>query len=186
MSSYVTLNEYKQYADITSTDTTDDAVLTQLIASASALIDRMTGRTFTLRNETHYFDVPRHHVLWLDDDLYAITSITNGDGTTVQSSDYIRWPYNGLPSYALEATGTSWVGSERITIVGSWGYSVSAPDDVKMAVLEIVRAATGRRSGQSQEGVARVTASGLVITPQGIPKAAAEIIMHYKRVVLCP
>lgn len=189
---YITLTEYKQYADITSTDATDDAALTQLIASACAMIDTLTNRTFTLRTETRRFDVPEGRTLWLDDDLYTVTSITNGDGVAVSSADYVLWPANALPAYAIRMTGdVYWTGStttdERvIQVAGSWGYSVSAPNDIKAAALEMVRAFAGRRSGQSQEGVARVTAGGIVITPQGVPKAAAEIIVAYRRNNLWP
>lgn len=189
---YITLAEYKQYADITSTDATDDATLTQLIASACAMIDTLTGRTFTLRTETRKYNVPSGRTLWLDDDLYSVTSITNGDGVAVSSADYVLWPANVLPAYAINMIGdVYWTGSSTtdeqvITVVGAWGYSASPPADIKLAVLEIVRAAAGRRSGQGQEGVARVTAGGVVIAPQGIPGVAAETIVAYRRNNLWP
>lgn len=189
---YITLAEYKQYADITSTDATDDAALTQLIASACAMIDTLTNRTFTLRTETRLFDVPPGRTLWLDDDLYSVTSVTNGDGVAVSSADYVLLPANVRPCYAISLIGdVYWTGNtttdkQVIRVVGAWGYSTSPPADIKFAALEIARAAAGRRSGQGQEGVARVTAGGIVITPQGIPKAAAEVIVRLRRNELWP
>jgi hypothetical protein len=134
---YVTVDEFKQYITASgvpiATDTTDDAVIDLILDSASRLIDAECNRTFYPRIETHYFSVPdpNDNELMLDDDLLAITTLTNGDATAVSSSDYNLLPRNLYPKYSVSLLGSSSVywewdseGNDEfvISILGMWGY----------------------------------------------------------------
>jgi hypothetical protein len=187
---YATLAEYKAYASIDSTDATDDGVIEDLIESASRYIDAQTGRTFYARTETRYFSVPGSRELRFDDDLLTITTLTNGNGTTIASTEYYFLPRNVSPKYALklkEGSSTAWYPDSDsnyeyvISIAGTWGYTATRPDDISAACMEITKASYGRRKGQNMQGVARVTAAGVVITPQDIPASAMAIIKRYRK-----
>ncbi len=191
---YTTLQKIKDtiHPGGLATSATDDAIIDDLITQASRLIDRLTGRTFYARAETRYYDTPRCAELWLDDDLLTVTTLTNGDGTTLTTADYIEKPGNTKPTYALKikaisnkvwTTAASGDGEGVIAVAGTWGYSATAPADIEAACREMVIAAYHRRSGVGMEGTATVTAAGVVITPQGIPTAAAQILATYRRIV---
>ena len=186
---YSSLAEYKKYHDIGSTDTDDDAVIEDLIEAASRYIDAQSGRTFYARTETRYFSVPGSRELRFDDDLLTITTLTNGDATTIASTEYYFLPRNVTPKYALnlkESSSVAWYPDSDnnyeyvISVAGTWGFVATAPDDISVACLEIAKAAYGRRTGTS-EGVARVTAAGVVITPRDVSSFSMAIIARYRR-----
>lgn len=58
MTAYASITDFKNYARIESTDTTDDAVIGDILEGASRLIDTETRRTFFARIETRKYDVP--------------------------------------------------------------------------------------------------------------------------------
>lgn len=187
---YATLAEFKAYKDITSTDTTDDAVIEDIIEAASRYIDSVTGRTFYARTETRYYSLPRGRTLFLDDDLLTITTFTNGDSTTIASTEYHFLPKNFTPYFAVELKGSSTVqwrvdssGNERfvLSIAGTWGYAASHPDDIKEACLQIATNSYGRRTGENIGGTATVTGAGVVITPNDISQYARSIMEKYRR-----
>lgn len=191
---YATLTEYKNYERISSTDATDDSVIEDIIEAASRLIDTYTGRTFYARTETHYYNAPDgEYDLWInDDDLLTITTLTNGDGTTISASDYKLLPLNKSPKYQIYLKPSSnliWAfdsNSESlgaITVLGTWGYSATAPDDIKQACLIIASAEYKRRFGENTSAAATVTGAGVVITPQGMPKSAVDILQKYRKLI---
>jgi hypothetical protein len=188
---YATLAQIKALAKITSSDVTDDAVIEDMITQSSRLVDTMTGRTFYARAaETRYFDTPRGLTLELDDDLISITTLTNGDATTIAGTAYKLYPLNSSPKWKitllassniqwqLDANGDS---NGAISILGSWGYAAAAPADVTAAVEDIVVNAYHRRFGENTSGIATVTGAGVVITPKDIPEAAWRTINYYQR-----
>lgn len=187
---YSTLAEYKAYHDIDSTDSGDDAVIEDLIEAASRHIDAQTGRTFYARTETRYFSVPGGRELRFDDDLLTITTLTNGDAATVASTEYYFMPRNVTPKYGMrlkESATTVWAPDSSsnyeyvISILGTWGYSATRPDDVNVACLEIAKAAYGRRTGENMSSTATLTSGGVVITPRDISSFAASIIRRYRK-----
>jgi hypothetical protein len=189
---YATLQEAKDYSSITSTDATDDGVLEDLIETASRFIDSQTVRTFYARTETRSFDVPDGRKLTLDDDLISITTLTNGDAEVLTTSDYILLPNNVTPKYAIQLKQSStkrWEPDSNnntvqvITVAGSWGWAASVPDQIKTACLEIFKSAEGRRLGKNIDGVARITAAGVVITPRDISALARGIINSFRNYI---
>ncbi len=189
---YVTLDEFKAYAviDDEDIDGDDDGVLEDLIESASRFIDAMTGRTFYAVTDTKYFSVPSGRELRLNDDLLTITTLTNGDEVVVDSDEYNLLPKNEFPAYAIKLKGSStirWAPDSNadvefvISVLGTWGWAATAPNDIKEACLEIVKNYYNKREGQGTDGAAKVTAAGVVITPQGTPSSAKQIMNRYKR-----
>jgi len=139
--------------------------------------------------------------LYFDDDLLTITGASNGDGTAIASSSYNLHPANVSPKYALSlkrSSSVAWEVSsagewERvIAISGSWGYCDSgsptdvmayrATADIKLACLIIAAAEYRRRTGV-ETATATVTGAGVVLTPQGVPRSALDLIRPYVRYV---
>lgn len=136
----------------------ETAFLQTLCDEAQAEIDRVTLRSFEAVTATRYFlssslqynqraelqytvsDYTSARIVQMDEDLLTVTSITNGDtnNTVVNSNDYWLLPFNRSPKYAIQlkpsATSIgSWESSSgnRIVVVGTWGFSATAPADIQ-------------------------------------------------------
>lgn len=172
----------------------DDALLTALMTAAIAYIEGPTGadRRFAVTADTtRRFDANGDVVgrtLRLDEDLCQITSVTNGDGATVASGDYVTEPRNHAPYRALTlkftTTAPIWTWNttpeDAIVIVGRWGYSITPPADIAQAFKAMVAYFYRRRSSSgSQDGT--VVAEGIVITPATMPKDIQGILTAYRR-----
>ena len=191
---YATLSEYKTYQRITSTDATDDMFIEAAIEAASRHIDREAGTRFYLETETRKYDIPREGLpLMLDQYYTAITSVTNGDGSTISASNYVTLPANVLPIWGLslaDRTGATWslaatTGTvQAISVTGSVGYSATAPKDIYLACLEIAKAMYSRRFGENMSMKTVITPAGVVQIPDGVPDWAALTIANYRRVSL--
>ena len=134
---YSTVNEVRAtYRGTTATG--QDTLFSELIRSTSRDIEAACGgRRFYARIETRRFDYTADRQLDLDDDLLAVTTVTNGDATTVAATDYHLLPYYGPPYYAIrlnEASTVLWQldssgNSERvIQIAGQWGWHPAYAD----------------------------------------------------------
>ena len=188
---YATLEEYKAWAKVDSSDSADDLVLEDLIEEASRDLDRGTARRFYASTETRNFDhPPQGRTLKLGTDLLSVTTLTNGDDVVIAASDYILLPANESPKYAIKLKQSSTVGwtldssgnSEQvIAVAGSWGYIATTPKDINIACMAIAKSQDQKRSGQNVGGTATITAAGVVISPEGFPRYAADVIRKYKR-----
>ena len=111
MADYISLADFKSYTGITSADGIDDLVISTLISGASLYIDKFTGRRFTANTETRYFTPPTSgrdlRVIFLDDDLLSITTLTNGDSTVITATHYNLLPLNTSPKYAIRLKESS-------------------------------------------------------------------------------
>lgn len=126
----------------------------------------------------------------VDEDLLTITTLTNGDDNTIASTEYHLVPKNDPPYNEIRLTKTT---TERweldsggddefvIDVAGTWGYMTAHTDDIREACLMITQSFVKRRFGENVSGIAKVTAAGVVITPQDVPSAAADIINIYKK-----
>jgi len=141
VNSYLPLTDFKNWlatrglAGAVGTDTSDDAVIEDLLEGASRYLDAETGCMFFPRVETRYHDVPDSEtydprLLYMDDDLLEITTLTNGDNTIVPSTEYDLWPKNTTPHLGIRLKDTStyqWVSDTTgnykfvISVLGWWG-----------------------------------------------------------------
>lgn len=174
----------------------DDTIINNCITAAIKFCEgpEGAGRSFEMTADTtRHFDAVRDvdtslRRLWLDEDLCQITSITNGDGTTVSTSDYVTDPRNTAPYHAITlklSSSVVWTYAttpeNAIVIVGRWGYATAAPADIAQAVLELAAYEYRRKttSGSSDQQV--VTASGSVIVPSSVPKNIMAVFTSYRR-----
>jgi RimJ/RimL family protein N-acetyltransferase len=190
---YCTLSEVKLMLSEAGMNTNagDDAVIEDIIEAASRHIDNETRRRFysTSADETRYYQTT-NPVRVFTDDILTVTSIKlDGDydrtyETTLAATDYILCPdnalLNGEPYTFIEKDplGNHGFPSNRkgIQIIGTFGYSTTAPDDIKQACIGITVSLYQSRRGMGVEGVATVTGAGVVITPRDVPQFAAKII----------
>lgn len=131
LNTYATLAEFKAWKQITNVNITLDADVDRILESVSRHIDGETMRTFNPRIETRYYNTPEELELCLDDDMLAVISITNGDGSSLASTEYHLLPKNFYPKNEVKIKTTSayrWEydtdsGSEYvISVNGYWGY----------------------------------------------------------------
>jgi len=184
---YVTVAEFKQYTGVS--EAVDDALISGLIASAQAAIDNYCHRTFEADEDTtKYFDAVGPHIdgltLYFDDDLCAITTVTNGDDNVVSSSEYTTIPRNGTRFYAirlLSQSGKTWTFSgewmDAISITGRWAYSVKAPDDIYQACLRL--ASFYYREKDSPLTDVTAIEAGTVIRTPPMPGSVKALLQPY-------
>jgi len=186
---YAAASDVKTYLGISVS--TDDTLITALITRAQAAIDRYCNRTFEASaNSTRYFDAVADvygPTLILDEDLASINSVTNGDGTTVTSSQYVTEPRNMTPYYALRIrsdASVAWTYSSypenAIAISGKWAYSTSAPADIVHACIRLASYYYRQKDAQ----VFDVTATpelGQITIPQGLPRDVEILLEPYRK-----
>ena len=132
---YATLQDYKNYVTARgssmSTDATDDDTIRHLLENASRFLDAKTGRRFYPSIETHYYDIPSTRELRFDTEVLSVIAVTNGDGTSIASTEYNLLDKNFTPYWGLKLKETSAVtwqadtngNSEAVISVQSWnGY----------------------------------------------------------------
>lgn len=195
---YTSLASVKDYLGITTTG--NDDLLTTLIAAAQAAIDRHTGRTFEASaDSTKYFDAEYDtsesytRLDWTPYglDLCAITSVVNGDGTTITSTKYVTEPRHYTPYFAIKLKVSSGLyftydsdddNEDAIAITGKWAYSTTAPAEVAQACLRWA-AYLYRQKDSGTMDVVAVPGAGIIEVPQGIPKDVTMLLKPYRRLV---
>ena len=125
-------------------DVFDDDTLEQVIEAASRWIDAHTGRRFYAATETRYYTAGVSDWLAVDD-LLSVDSLKTDSGggrtysTTWATTDYDLFPLNATPSTMI-ATAPAGTQSfpmlaRSVQITGSFGYSSTAPAQVREACL---------------------------------------------------
>jgi hypothetical protein len=176
------------------TNTTDDSVIERMVEQASRLIDNICGgRTFYARTETRYFDTPADRSLFVDDDLLTITTLTNGDATTISNTEYKLHPLNDTAKVEIrlkESSTISWEADSNdntegvISVAGTWGYSSSAPHDIRGVCEQITVNAYKARYGQNNSGAATITAAGIMLTSDDVPRSVYAVLARYRKPVI--
>ena len=189
---YATLQNFKDYHNLTSTNLVDDGIVCLMIESASRRIDTETGRKFYSFTATKYFDMPRMstNLLVFDDDCISVTSLTNGNGTAFATTDYVLYPYSGPPYDSIglvDNPSMTWLPTiygnrqQAIVLVGTFGYS-AVPTDIQDACLMIVVQEYHRRYGEGSQNNSVVLPSGMVISMDKMPSLIAQIIAGHRKI----
>lgn len=114
------------------TGTGDDTLLLDMVRAVSRDMDALAVKPFHPRIQTRYFDVPADRQLdfgglW----LLAVTTLTNGDGTAIASTEYTLQPRNDSPYHALrlkESSDVVWEPDSDgnyegvVALDGTWGF----------------------------------------------------------------
>lgn len=200
---YITLAQYKTYKSLPDSD--DDTLLEGFILSAQMFIEDSeygTNRKFeALSDTTRYFDAIRdvgdgvdymehygefrivnnrynkNRTLFLDHDLCSITSITNGDGNLIPSTEYVTEPRNNTPFWRITLKRNStyyWSYTtspeNAISIVGKWAYSVSPDAGVIQIMYRLVdHLYEKRKNPDNNRNSPLMTDGGFIIMPADLP-----------------
>lgn len=113
-----------------------DIQIMEALRFATRYIEMQTRRDFLPRVETRYFSVGFPALgaeaggYWLefgeDNRAIEITSVTNGDGSTISSNDYRLYPREGAPYTAIRLSVDAWEtdvtygGRDAVAIAGRW------------------------------------------------------------------
>jgi hypothetical protein len=190
---YATVAELVAYAGIDRDR--DNALLTSLIARAQATIEREVRFAFeaaadttrnldaaSIRDGGNVDGLTLYFPTW----CASITSITNGDGVAVASTDYVKLPrqapYYGVRlkhSKALRWEPDSNHDTEdAIAIVGKWAYSTSAPADIVHATLRLALWFYRQRDN-STDMDRPLLAEGVTLLPSAVPRDVLDILESY-------
>lgn len=169
---YVTLLEYRDYmrqlqaAQGVQPTADVDAQVQEFIDEATALIESETRRKFLAVTETRYYDsrsvmFNQPQLLILDSDLLAVTSLVNGDGSTIAAGDYWLEPRNEMRKHSIRLKSTkvwAFTTDGQIEVTGSWGFSATPSVDVKRITCRLAYIINKRRS--ATDNVEFVSADG--------------------------
>lgn len=170
----------------------NDTLLQACLDRATLAIDRYTERyTFSATtDETRYYDYDdvEARTVWLDEDLYSLTSITNGDSdsSAIATTDVTLLPRNQGPPYhrvLLDESSTSvWdVDTDYwIQIEGKWGWSATAPDDVVQACVRWAAYIYRQRDAGVFETTA-IPEAGVIQIPEGMPRDVKVLLDSYRK-----
>lgn|SRR5574341_409007 len=188
---YATLAQFKTYKVISGSG--EDTLIGEFLTRAQAMIDKWCGRTFEWPGAAvaRTFDSSRDTdglTLFLNDDLIAISSIVNGDGSTITSAQYspvpTTAPYRRIR--LLNSTGVIWrptaAGDSEgaISITGKWAYSLTAPDPIIHATLRLAVWLYNQRVAGPEADRVVTSGDGAVMYPSRMPKDISEILYPYK------
>jgi hypothetical protein len=205
MADLLTLNEYKTYAGIPLSDTTNDTQLTAMIGAASNSIRNYTDRSFdtTLITETRQFEYDGGGYLDIDDATtvsgVSFTYPLPGTTDVVLDASY-QWramPYGGpVYHYVVVPTGYYGVSPEMgfmfnldvvarerrlqtppplVKVTATWGWP-SIPEDVKMATLWTLDDWGAGVAGPSNPGVVSESIEGYAVS-YGSRQGAREALL---------
>lgn len=180
-----TRGEYTTVADVlatylANTSTTDNALMLDLIRAASRDIDELGQQAYFPLIATRSYDVPgawpqdrtwgiqsrsaSRAPLVFDAPLAEVTTLTNGDDTTISASAYLLEPYNDYPKNQLRLKPTSTVqwlfdsageALKVIDVLGVWtGHPNYANAWVDSATTASAIASTSATSFTSSSGAA--------------------------------
>ena len=187
----LTLSEVKEYLKVTGTE--QDTFIQSLIDAAEAWLNSYTGRLFAPVTATRTYgpEAVDGATLFLDEDLLSLTSITNGNGSTIDvNNDIVLLPRNATPKFAIRlkpSSSKSWdfgtTGDSPIQVNGTWGFATSAPEDVKLALKRFIHWAYHTRDTSVFEtsGFAEI---GKIEAPPGFPIPVLRMLDRYRKVTL--
>jgi len=190
---YTTLLDVKNYIGIAHDNDSDDTLLTDMINRAQKTIDSYCLRTFEASTNTvRYFDAVKDvtgRLLKLDRDLCAIATITNGNGTTVTSTQYITQPKSETPYYGillLASSGINWQWNNdpegAIAVSGKWAFSTSAPSDIVHACIRLTAFFYRSKDAQVFDQTA-FSELGAIRMNRKLPSDILELLAPYRRAV---
>jgi maltoporin len=195
---YITATDLKNYMKISGNS--DDTQLALFADRAQHVVDSYTHRVFewagagTVKKFTpvSYLDggdLYDMYTLSLGlNEFYELTSITNGDGVAISTSDVVLLPQNITPRYAIRiksSANKTWTYTttieESVSITAKWSYSASAPADIVQAALRIGAYLYRQRDGTPDSDRPIVSADGVVLSAPRIPSDVLELLRPYRR-----
>ena len=177
----------------------------------AAAIDKWERDTnylpFIATSQTRKYDVPQGQFLDLKGGLVSLTSLAiNGDAYTEdvqfyllpRNADVKGQPFTAI-KFAFPLTNCNGLGVKTVSIVGTFGYSATMPDDVKQAILSLGAVMLAPSKSGSAGAVQAIKQDDVEISYSSISTTSAEYsaqqlqlmalydetVQRYKRLVIC-
>jgi len=202
MALYVTVAQFKEeYKDIAAAS--DDTFINRALNAAQEALDGYLRRTvLATADSTKYFDADGDSIegltLYLSDmgDICSITTVTNGDATTVTSGQYTTYPKtltDHEPSIErlrlLPSSTKAWTyttdAENAISVAGKWGMwatVATVPDAFKVSVMELAAHMMETRKVQVFDTTA-IPDAGVITVPSGWPATVRTRLAPWRRLV---
>jgi hypothetical protein len=199
---YITADDLKSYMKINGN--ADQTQLGYFADRAQHIIDEYTNRVFEAAADTTRYYTPivdrayyglgyqgsliDSYTLDLRWDLCQLTSIVNGDGSSIPTNQVTLEPLNITPANFIHiktSSGYYWTytgspeGSVRIT--GRFAYSITAPANIVQAALRIGAYLYRQRDMSPDNDRTIVSADGVVMSAPRIPSDVVDLLRSYKR-----
>ena len=186
---YCSVGDVKEYFKLSVS--TDDVLIEMLIGAAQAYIEEAVGFAFEASADTtRTFDAIADvdgYTLTFDTWCCSITSITNGDGISVTSSQYVTEPRNAETYYAVRlkaSTGAMWTYStdpeDAISVTGRWAWSTTADDNIRQACMRLAGWMYRQRENRTGEDDRTIVAGNATILPAAMPSDVAVLLKPYR------
>jgi hypothetical protein len=168
---------------------TQNGLIGTCINWAEGAIDAYTRRIFAGTTGTAYynrFTYPQlaGQALFLDQDLLGLTSLTNGDTTTIPLGSVWLEPRNEGPPYRILRLKSSyvyvWNTDTDVIVAGTWGYSASPPADIQGAAVRLAAFYYRMKDAPDPGGVSGFPEGGEVTWPRGIPDDIKFVLEKHK------
>lgn len=121
-----TLYALRARLGLATSETSDDTRLLHALQAAAAQVERAAGRRFAPRKAALAHTITHPAELLLDDDLLELTTLANGDGTTIPLNSVILLPDDAPAGGLLLTAGSSFVWThtpiQAVTVTGIWGW----------------------------------------------------------------
>lgn len=189
MSRYITLADLRDRMGFVGTQAQDqDGLMQMCIDDAEDYINAHTRRNFAGTAGTYYAnryeqDKVRNQALYLDNDLYSLTALQNGDTTTIPVGSVWLEPRNEGPPYRILRLKSQyvwvWNTDSDVVISGTWGYSTTPPPAIKEATVQLAQYYY-RLKDTGAGDVTGFSEAGEVTYPKGIPDTVKYIIEKFK------
>ena len=195
---YATVDDFILYGKHTSMSS-NDALVTALLAQSQDAIDDYCKRTFEADSDTvgsssaymtRYFDAiadVEGSELFLDRDLCEINTVIS-DTNTVTSDNYVTNPRNDAPFYSIKILGSSsdsWTYTtdpeNAISVSGIWAYSKTAPPIVKYATLRLTNWFYKQRVADLDADRPIQTQYGFAVMPSAWPADVKQALDPLRR-----
>lgn len=152
MGSYAGISDVKEFLGIESSNIQNDQNIERAIDAAEKLIERTTGRVFTLSASAtaRTFATSPCETDLIIDDVGTLTGLVVETGTfgsstwdTVADTDYEVGPVNaiarGVPvTVVLRPSGWG-TGNSRVRVTAKWGWPEVPADVIQATILQAVR-----------------------------------------------
>lgn len=165
-----------------------NALLSSCIDWAETAINNYTRRNFAGTAGTVYYnryeqDKVANQAFYLDQDLYSLTSITNGDGQNIPVGSVWLEPRNEGPPYRMIRLKSSyvwvWNTDSDVVVAGTFGYSTTPPDDIVGATTQL-SAYYFKLKDTGPGDVVGFQEGGEQTIPKGIPETLKVLLAPYR------
>jgi hypothetical protein len=167
----------------------DNTWLTTLADSASAWVDVHcavpSGGFVVAVDSTRRFDVCalEDGCLLLDVPLVSLTSLTNGDGTSIDTATVRLQPINGPHYWSIRMLSTGpgwqWVQDGLFSVTGKWGWSTTVPTPVKEATIMLAAWLYKRYQAALQDAANNVEI-GQMMYSERMPKQVVALLAPFR------